>query len=703
MRNLDIILIVVMSIVMTQLHAQESSDTWNSLQADKIVKTTRLATPANFHTFQLLDYQDFFDRMMEAPERFQTSDNPTFTYLPMPDGSMELFEIRATPLLKGSSQDRFPYVRSYTCIGIDNPSAKAKIDFGVHGFHGMIRIPEESPIFIDPYRIEDQIYMVYRKADYPSPEETWTCETQHDDFTPETSGRSIAGDCEFRRYRLALACTGEYAQYHGGNVPGVVSAFNTSMNRVNGVYEEDLGITMIFVEGNENLIFLDGNTDPYTNGNGGAMLGENQTTCDGVIGSANYDIGHVFSTGGGGVASLRSPCRNNRKARGVTGRGTPIGDPFDIDYVAHEMGHQYGGNHTQNNSCNRSNASYEPGSASTIMGYAGICNPNVQSNSDPYFHAVNVGEVAAFVTNTNTGGSCDEILSTANGAPVADAGLDYTIPPGTPFALNGSATDPNNDIMTYCWEQYNNDVSTQPPSANNTQGPNFRSILPKLTSTREFPDKGVANTWEVVSNVDRTFDFRLTVRDFNNTLGYGCTDEDDIEITVFEEVGPFEIIAANGGETWPSGSSQTVTWDVASTNIAPINAMLVNILLSTDGGDTYTFVLASNVTNDGSHQVTLPVVTTSQAKLKVEAADNVFFDISDNVFTIDDGNCASDNLVFNSGMIPTGDYFANIAITASVPLITNADVLFQSGEINLLGGFEVDLGAEFVAVIGGCP
>ncbi|MCB0079240.1 MAG: hypothetical protein KDD73_17725, partial [Anaerolineales bacterium] len=189
-----------------------------------------------------------------------------------------------------------------------------------------------------------------------------------------------------RTYRLALACTGEYANYHGSNTGNndksfALAAMATTMNRVNGIYERDATLTMVIVPNNDLLVYLDGATDPYTNGSGSTMLGENQSTCNAVIGSANYDIGHVFSTGGGGIASLNSPCTSN-KARGVTGQSNPIGDPFDIDYVAHEMGHQYGGNHTQNNNCNRAaSAAVEVGSGITIMGYAGICAPDVASNS----------------------------------------------------------------------------------------------------------------------------------------------------------------------------------------------------------------------------------------------------------------------------------------------------------------------------------
>ncbi|MEM9025266.1 MAG: zinc-dependent metalloprotease family protein, partial [Bacteroidota bacterium] len=336
---------------------------------------------------------------------------------------------------------------------------------------------------------------------------------------------------------LALACTGEYAAFHGGTVNDVIDAYNTSLTRVNGVYEREVAIHMNIISGVENIIFLNGATDPYDNGNGGAMLGQNQTTCDNNIGSANYDIGHVYSTGGGGVAYLQSPC-GNLKAGGVTGQGSPVGDPFDIDYVCHEMGHQYGGNHTQNNSCNRaSSAAFEPGSASTIMGYAGICSPNLQSNSDDYFHIHSFNEMVAFSVSGN-GNTCATVTNTGNIVPTVSAGNDYTIPGVTPFELTASGNDGDGDELTYTWEQYDlgpataggdNDLSQ--PSGNQ---PTFRSWKGTTDPTRVFPRiQDLVNNTTVVGehlpDYDRNMNFRCSVRD--NRAGGGGVNEDEMTIT----------------------------------------------------------------------------------------------------------------------------------------------------------------------------
>ena len=295
-----------------------------------------------------------------------------------------------------------------------------------------------------------------------------------DDFRPHIH-TSRNPTCELREYRLAIAATGEYTTFHGGTVAAAQAAQVTTMNRVNGVYERDFGVRMIFVANNNNsIIYTNAATDPYSDGNTGAMIGEVQADIDATIGSGNYDVGHVFGTNSGGLAGLGVICTNGQKARGVTGSGAPIGDPFDIDYVAHELGHQFGANHTQNNNCNRNTATaMEPGSASSIMGYAGICAPNVQSNSDDHFHAVSMIEISNRLLAT----SCPVTASLTNNAPtITGTPGNVTIPGNTPFALTCIATDPDtNNVLTYCWEQMDNTPATMPPVSTSTDGPNFRS------------------------------------------------------------------------------------------------------------------------------------------------------------------------------------------------------------------------------------
>ncbi|HHZ81684.1 MAG TPA: hypothetical protein EYN64_03025, partial [Flavobacteriales bacterium] len=342
-----------------------------------------------------------------------------------------------------------------------------------------------------------------------------------------------------RTYRLALACTGEYAAYHGGTDVGVMSAMNTSMARVNGVFERDVCIRMVLVPNNNNLIFFNSGSDPYSNGNGSAMLAQNQTTCDDVIGYNNYDIGHVFSTGGGGVAYLQAPCGGN-KAGGVTGQTAPVNDPFDIDYVSHEMGHQWGANHTQNNSCNRSSgAAFEPGSASTIMGYAGICSPNLQPNSDDHFHNHSINEMISFTVNGG-GNSCSIPFDTNNNIPTVVAhGGGSTIPANTPFELIATGNDSDGDPITYNWEEYDLGPSTAGGDNNltNPSGnqPIFRSWSSTTSATRVFPRitdlvNGTTTIGEHMPTYSRGLQFKCSVRD--NRAGGGAFTDDLISISV---------------------------------------------------------------------------------------------------------------------------------------------------------------------------
>jgi hypothetical protein len=592
-----------------------------------------------------------FDQVRSAPGGVGTM------MVPLPEGGAERFRFWANEVMHPELASRYPEIMTFTGESMDRPGIQARFDLTPHGFHAMVMDPEGGWWFIDPYAFGDaSTSIVYRKAHFSktlpagfnpcSYEEVNDIEaaTEQTRQWIQEMGEDRVGDCQKRTYRLALACTGEYANYHGSNTTNnnksfALAAMVTTMNRVNAQFERDATLTMVLVANTDNLIYLNASTDPYTNNNGSTMLGQNQTTCDGVIGSANYDIGHVFSTGGGGVAYLNSPCNNSLKAGGVTGSGAPVGDPFDIDYVAHEMGHQYGGNHTQNNNCNRASAAaFEPGSASTIMGYAGICAPNVQNNSDAYFHGYSMQEMAANIT-VGTSSTCPVVTSSGNTAPTVSAGVDRTIPRSTPFILTATGSDVNpGNTLTYCWEQMNNQVSTQPPVATSTSGPNFRSFIPTTGTQRYVPAlsavvAGTTPTWEVLSSVGRTYNFRVTVRD--NVTGGGCNDQDDMVVTVSGTAGPFLVTQPNTNVSWAAGSTQTVNWDVASTNAAPVSCANVDILLSVDGGFTYPYTLVTSTANDGSQSVTIPSIPASTtARVMVKANGNIFYDISNVNFAI---------------------------------------------------------------------
>ncbi len=452
----------------------------------------------------------------------------------------------------------------------------------------------------------------------------------------ETISRTGA---ELRIYRTAVAATGEYTQFHGGTVAGGQAAIVTMMNRVNGVYEDELTTRMVLVGNNSDLVFTNPNSDPFPND---VSLGAIQNAIDSEIGFNNYDLGHLVDTGGGGFASLGS-IGTSRKAQGYTGLNPPVNDPFWIDFVAHEMGHQYGGNHTFNGDSGAcaggqraGSSAFEPGSGSTIMAYAGICgNDNLQNNSDPHFHSRSLDEIINLLDGprSNVGTRID----TGNSIPTADAGPNFSIPPNTPFILTGAGSDADGDTLTYNWEQRDLGPRTDVNAADNGSSPLFRAWEPNTDPTRTLPrlqNLLLNNTvrGETMPTTDRILDFRLTVRD-NNVNGGGVATDD---MRVFVETGadPFRVTVPNTNVEWEQGRTETVTWDVAGTDGNGINTSSVNILLSLDGGNTYPVTLASATANDGSHDIVVPNELTTQARIKVEAVGNIFFDISNSNFRI---------------------------------------------------------------------
>lgn len=597
--------------------------------------------------------------------------------IPMPGGGYQRFSVVESPIMEAELGARFPEIKTYSAQGVDDPTALARFDWTPLGFHAIVT-SSTGTSYVDPYgRGETRYYVSYYRQDYMPVGKQFSCLADAAfDLWPDSSPAGLApfapSGTTLRTYRVAVAATGEYTAFYGGTVGGALAGITTTVNRVNAIYEREVAARMVLVGTETSIIYTNAATDPYTNSNGSTMLGQNQTNLDSVIGDANYDIGHVFSTGGGGVAYLGVVCQSGWKARGVTGSSSPVGDPFDVDYVAHEMGHQFDGDHTFNGSTgscgggNRSStAAYEPGSGSTIMAYAGICgSEDLQPHSDDYFHTKSFDQVASFITS---GAACSANTATGNNPPTIDAGPSYTIPSRTPFVLTATGSDPDGDGLTYCWEEY--DLGTQsPPNTDNGSRPIFRSFLPVTSPSRMFPKLSdvLSNTstlGESLPTTSRTMTFRCTARD--NRAGGGGVDWDSTQLTSVATAGPFAVTAPNTAVNWGQGTGQSVTWSVAGTSAAPINTASVNILLSTDGGITFPYTLATGTPNDGAQTVVVPGVTTAQARIEVEAAGNIFFDISDTNFTISSGGCPTVTLSPSSLAAGTVGASYNQTVTAS--------------------------------------
>ncbi len=618
---------------------------WQDAPDPAVRAATRQIVPDRYRTLAL-DVVTMRTRLASAPlETFgQGRTIGMEIALPLPDGGFGRFSLHTSPIMEPALAAKFPDIQTFVGQGLDDPTATVRLDITPDGLHAAI-FSAETTIYIDPFSSSaDTHYISYKTSDMRAPQPF----IEHGVIglpAPEEASRladPVSVGPTLRQYRLAVAAVGEYTAFHGGTVADGMSAIVTAINRVTGIYEREVAIRFILVGNNDAIIYTNGATDPYTNGNAGALLSENQTNLDAVIGSANYDIGHVFNTGGGGLAGLGVVCNGARKAQGETGRGAPIGDPFYVDYVAHEIGHQFGGSHTFNgngSACNgnrSASSAYEPGSGSTIQAYAGICgSQNLQSNSDDYFHTRSFDQMVTYSRN-GIGSSCGVDIATGNRTPIPDAGTGgFTIPASTPFELTGSATDPDGDTLTYNWEQY--DLGTSAGASSATQGPFFRSWYAENDAVRNFPRlsdllQNTTNYGENLPSISTTLNFRMTVRD-NRASGGGVA-YDTLTFDVSNGAGPFVVTAPNGGESWPAGDARNVTWSVAGSDQPPVSCAYVDILLSTDGGETFPTLLALQVPNDGSHPIFVPDTQSSTARVRVACSDNIFFDVSNQDFTI---------------------------------------------------------------------
>lgn len=628
------------------LGTAQTDNAWSRAtgQVKASASAQRLSFPKEYQLFHLNDNSI---RQALASVNGRGQSVSVIISLPNVNGNIERFAVREFSNFDPALQAQYPEIRSYSGVGMDDKSATVRFSVDPKGIQAMIMRGASRTEFMEPYSADGSVYAVYQssreKGSLP-----WVCSTE-DHAVAETAARQTAdvarsSNPELLTFRLALSCNGEYTIYHGGTVAGALAAMNATMTRVNGVFEKDLAIHMNIIPNNNLVIFTNPLTDPYTNLN--SWNNQLQTTLTNIIGEANYDVGHMFgASGGGGNAGCIGCVCESGKGRGITSPadGVPMGDTFDIDYVAHELGHQFGANHTFSHSVEGSGVNVEPGSGSTIMGYAGITNYNIANNSDDYFVYASVKQIQDNMVNK----TCPVRTPLTHGVPVVSAGADYTIPKSTPFVLTGVATDANGDAITYCWEQ-NDTATTQtggqsPASATKTAGPNWRSYDPTTSPSRYFPPltRIIANqstssfgsvTTEALSSVARTLNFVVTARD-NNPVG-GLTNSDAMVVTVNGVAGPFLVTAPNTPGTYQPGAVQDVTWNVAGTTQNGVNAAYVDIFLSTDGGLTYPIQLASQVPNDGLEQVTIPNNSGNSNRIMVKGYNHIFFDISNANFTI---------------------------------------------------------------------
>lgn len=666
---------------------------WSPIEGVSRIQTNRSVQRPSFpKQFKLfgLNREGLEQRLFSVVDR---PGEPTILSLPNADGRMEQFELFEASNFDPELQAKFPEIRSFSGRGVTDKQATVKLSISPQGVQGTVFRSasgflefEASTEIIEPYSYDRTVYAVFRSARRTG-ELPWACDAPVELALFSQWKQQIGSDGiatpesntgEIRTMRLAQSVNGEYSNYFGATssaqVELVLAGINATLTRSNGVYERDLGLHLNLIPETTRLIYYDPATDPYT-----SLSSWNNQLRDAIRNNGitidMYDIGHMFgaSGGGGNAGCIGCVCSNNPssahfghdKGRGITSPsdGIPEGDNFDIDYVVHEVGHQLGANHTfsygQIPFPENLGQDKEIGSGITIMGYAGITPvSDVAPHSIDIFHETSIGQIQSNLP-TRPCPAAGTMPSTGNRAPVVASVNNYTIPIMTPFALTGSATDPDGDAITYNWEQndsaQNTGITIAAASANPAKliGPNWLSFnstssptkyFPRLSTilageftTRSLPGGDPTVLIEALSSVSRVLNFRLTVRDNHPYVpgtAIGQTQFTDMTVSVTNLAGPFKVSAPDSTVTWEGGTTQTITWLVANTNLPPVGAAMVNIRLSVDGGNTFPIVLKANTLNDGSESVVIPRIGTSTARIMVEAGGNIFFDISDASFTI---------------------------------------------------------------------
>lgn len=612
--------------------------------------------PSRYQLFRL-ERSRISQVLRQAPLESAVPVSASGTLITLPDGNgiLQSFRVVEAPVMAPELAAKYPGIHSYAGKGVSDPSATVRFDLSMHGLHATILYGSKSTVYID--QLYGDIYRVVRRIDMTDAPGTFNCLTEVNGVPVTGTGDAPANvtDGKLRTYRLAMISGAEFSLHFipGGGLPtladsiaAVLAAQNSHVTRANAIYERDMGLRMVLVANNDQIIYFNPTTDPIANPNspsGAAM----QTAIDTRIGSGNYDIGHTESKGSdnGNAGCIGCVCTAGLKGRGWTVYSNPsLLEFFVVDYLTHEMGHQFGANHTFSHNIEGTGVNVEPGSGVTIMGYAGIVpGQNVASHSIDIFSVKSIEQISNYIL-TGGGSGCDVETVTGNTAPTANAGADFIIPHSTPFTLTGTASDPDpGDLLRYNWEQIDSRISSFPsiPSSTATAGPMFRTYLDYSIPQRTFPDLQYiltgANgfTWEVLPSVGRNLNFRFIVKD--NHTGGGATRSDDMVVTTDGASGPFTVTSPNAAVNWVAGFQQQVSWDVNNTQNAPVNCANVRILLSTDGGLSFPTVLAANTPNDGGEIVTLPCITTNTARIKVESIGNIFFDISNSNFSIAPG------------------------------------------------------------------
>lgn len=649
------------------LFGQSVPNFWQEVTHEQVwlPETAETVTLPDSYRLLSLDMPAMREYLQAAPQEgsAQAKAGKFRLALPLPDGSMETFSAWESPIMHPELAAKFPMIKTYAGKSVENPHVIIRFGYGDGGFHAFI--PDQNGgTVISRYAFkQSQYHLCYFNNDVPWSEidlPPVMCghqpkEAISQDNVPVVQDAPLTfrggGEgklTERRNYAFALACTGEYGISHGGTVPLVMETLVQATGILNALLERDNNVRLVLISNNDKLVFINPNNDPFINSNNGhALLDENEAALENLIGNANYDVGHLFTNGCvdvGGV--VNGQVCTGGKGRGVTCHGSLDVVGITTRIAAHEMGHQFEADHTFNNCPGaggqfNSSSAWEPGSGSTLLSYKGSCGSNnIPGAMNVHYHSGNIEEFWNF-THFQAGNACPFKITTTNHSPQVE--LPYTdgffIPISTPFELEAIATDEDGDPLTYSWEQINLGPNS-PLGMPIGDAPSFRVYDPTTTPKRVFPrlptilNNGSDNT-EVLPTYNRNLKFRCMVRDNNVLEGAGGITWRDVSFNATTTAGPFLVTYPNTNSVvWKGGTEVEVKWDVANTTNDKVNCQAVNIRLSVDGGNTYPYLLASATANDGAEKVTVPDVSSSAARVRVEAVNNIFFDLSNQNFQV---------------------------------------------------------------------
>ncbi len=692
-----------------------SNSLWHDVGEDSLLqaKSQRLSQKPLKRRTLTLNEQGLRELLSAKKAKSRSSQAISFQTeieLPLPNGKFTRLKVFNSPILSPDIAAQYPEIKTWRVQGVDNPVISGRLDFTSKGFHGMLNMPDGDTVYIDPDKTNTEgLYHSLSKLENISWFKTeFNCQVhdKHPLFSnrkfsykkfKRTENKELAGKklaqapaLDLISYRLAIAGTAEYTNSQGGTPSSAYASMITTINRVNQIYQRDLGIKLEIVS-NNSLAYTNASTDPYSNTDKVAMINENINNLNSNFGAANYDIGHVFAQGSlGGLAYVGATCQENYKGGGVTGILDPQGEIFAVEFVAHEMGHQLGATHTFNSeqrSCANPNrtaeTAVEPGSGSTIMSYSGLCDTdNIQNHSDAMFHFVSIDQINQY-TRIKEGNSCGTRSSTGNQKPVANAGTDGTIPRSTPFLLEASATGG----LTYSWDQIDAGSAS---SVDTDMGDNaiIRTLLPSAKTNRYIPRlsdlfAGTQTIGETLPTTVRDVNFAFVVRDNN-----GGVDSDLKTITVRDTGSIFRVLSQSSAEMFTTGEAVDIAWATGGTNTAPINCSKVDIQLIREDGTKN--MLLENTDNDGGQTLVVPTTTPvmTNARVMIACSNQPFFQISSGNITVQQGTTNADTtppvITINGSSsisIVKGTSYSDAGATAQDD-IDGAVTVVPSGSVN---------------------